>query len=220
VLKINKLIKKYDGSKQNTLNISKIIFQKSTITRLVGPNGIGKTTFLSVISGLSYFEGEIVFDDYSIHEDYQKYLAITSYIGNDFFLYDFLTGSEMINFVQSAIKVQSNIENDLMDFINESGLSEYLNIFTKDLSLGTKQKLSITLALLTHPKILLLDEPFVNLDNSSQKALIKILKLRTKKEDMLTIYATHAKEENIANLADQTARLTNDKKNGAYLIWE
>jgi len=220
VLKINKLVKKYDGSTQNTLNISEVVFKKSTITRLIGTNGIGKTTFLSVVSGLSNFEGEIIFNNCSIRENYQEYLSMTAYVGNDYFLYDFLTGSEMIRFVQNALDFNSSIKDDLMDFCSESGLSEYLNVFTKDLSLGTKQKLGIVLALLANPKVLLLDEPFVNLDELSKKALIKILKIRTKQDGLLTIYATHSLEEELENLADQTLRLTNDEKSGAYFVWE
>ncbi|MDR1013027.1 MAG: ABC transporter ATP-binding protein, partial [Lactobacillales bacterium] len=217
-LEIKKLQKTYEGSIHRVLNISDVTFSTATIIRILGINGIGKTTFLSIISGLSNFEGKISINGIEIHENYQKYLSMTAFVGNKLFLYDFLTGNEMIDFVQNAVNFQSNIDNDLWDFINKSGLSEYLNIMTKDMSLGTKQKLSIVLALLASPKVLLLDEPFVNLDEPSKKALIKILKQRSKQKEILTIYATHSKESDIEHLADKTVRLINDKKDGAYLI--
>lgn len=74
--------------------------------------------------------------------------------------------------------------------------------------------------MLVRPKLLLLDEPFVNLDENSKNALIKILQSRSNNEKMTTIYATHSKEDRIENLADQTAMLVNDKNDGAHLVWQ
>jgi ABC-type multidrug transport system ATPase subunit len=109
MLKINKLVKKYEDSDSNTLNISDVTFKPSKIIRIIGPNGIGKTTFLSVISGLSFFEGEIIFNNTSIKQNYQKYLSMISYVGNKLFLYDLLTGEEMIKFVQKMLPVHLNL---------------------------------------------------------------------------------------------------------------
>lgn len=219
MLEIKELIKKYEGSEKNTLNISKAIFKSSSITRIMGSNGIGKTTFLSVVSGLSEFEGNIILDQVSIKKNYRKYLSMISFIGNQLFLYDFLTGSEMIDFVCKMINGNGSIEEDITTFILKSKLSEYLKLFTKDMSLGTKQKLSIVLALLVFPKLLLLDEPFVNLDEPSKDALIEILKLRSQKNGAIIIYATHSNEDEIKDLADQTARLVGEK-DGADLVWQ
>jgi ABC-2 type transport system ATP-binding protein len=213
-------VKKYEGTDKNTLDISEISFKRGTITKIIGANGIGKTTFLSILAGLMDFEGKISFDKYSINEDYQKYLLVTSYIGNDLFLYDYLTGREMIYFVQKMINSKKDIDCDLINFIDESGLSEYLDIFTKEMSLGTKQKLSIVLALLVSPKVLLLDEPFVNLDDHSKIALIKLLKLKSKEDQLIIIYATHLPEDTVGELSDATIQLTKRDGEGADLVWQ
>ncbi|MDR3157213.1 MAG: ABC transporter ATP-binding protein [Lactobacillales bacterium] len=218
MLQIQQIIKKYENASYNVLNLSNFSIQSGEMIQLMGVNGVGKTTFLSVLAGLSHFEGEIILDGFSIRKDYQRYLSKISYVGNQFFLYDFLTGEEMIQLVQEMASIGSIIDEDLLFFISDSGLSGYLHLYTKEMSLGTKQKLSIFLALLISPKLFLMDEPFVNLDEPSKEALKKLLKSRSK-TGMMTIYATHSKEENFNDLADKTAYLLPHLQKGADLIW-
>lgn len=212
------MIKKYENAPCNVLNISNISIQPGEMIQLMGVNGVGKTTFLSILAGLSHFEGEIILDGFSIQKDYQRYLSKISYVGNKLFLYDFLTGEEMIQLVQEMASISSTIDENLLFFISDSGLSNYLHLYTKEMSLGTKQKLSIVLALLIYPKLFLMDEPFVNLDEISKKVLNQLLKSRCT-TGMITIYATHSKEEDLINLANKTAYLLPNFQKGADLVW-
>lgn len=218
MLKIKSVIKKYDNSSKEILNISEFCISSSSMVRICGENGIGKTTLLNILAGITSFEGDLIYDNISCKESYEEYLKLVYLVGNDMFLYDFLTGKEMIDFVKELLSDEVN-RCYVDKFIQNSGLHKYLDTFTKDMSLGTKQKLSIVLSLLCCPKILLLDEPFVNLDDESKVALADALQYLVKKYNSIVIFTTHSKEKSIERLATHTAFLVSSDTEGANLNW-
>ncbi|MBL1229296.1 ABC transporter ATP-binding protein [Enterococcus sp. BWB1-3] len=219
MLKIENVQKTYDDSDRVIINISNFSIPNTSLVKICGENGIGKTTLLNILAGVTSFEGDVINKSISCKLNYKKYLELVYLIGNELFLYDFLTGQEMISFVRKLI---SDFEsNQIVEiFIQESGLYKYISTLTKDMSLGTKQKLSIVLAMICKPHILLLDEPFVNLDDLSKTALTKALQSFVKEYNSIVIYTTHSKEKMIENLATHKAILGySDDVIGASLDW-
>lgn len=213
MLKITQIKKSFSGRK--ILNISEFSIHESSIVRISGENGTGKTTFLLILGGIDSFEGEINLEDISVKKERKKYLSNVYFVGTSLFLYDFLTGKEMLELIKDTAVVKPEIEKIVQEFLALSGLERFLGIYTREMSLGTQQKLGIAMAVLSSPKLLLLDEPFVNLDHSSKKALMTLLK-KYSQEKGIVIYSSHSEEDFLNGLDDRKLELKYDM-DGAFL---
>ncbi|MEV3223989.1 ATP-binding cassette domain-containing protein [Paenibacillus larvae] len=141
---------------------------KKSIVTLTGKNGIGKTTLLNILGGISEFEGDVLLNEISLKYHFKDYLKLTWLISNDPFLYDYLTVSEMIDFIALLSNNNTCLTTAYKDnMIEYLELTRYKSVFIKNLSLGTKQKLSFIIGFLNNPKLVLIDEPFVNFDKTS-----------------------------------------------------
>ncbi|MCC6081951.1 ABC transporter ATP-binding protein [Bacillus thuringiensis] len=182
-----------------------------SIVELVGKNGIGKSTLLNIIGGMTKFDGELILNKFSVKENFKEYIAGVSLIGNTPFLYDYLTPSETIDMVLSFLN-RERLDSSLEHLIQEIGLDKYQNTYTRELSLGTRQKLSLILALLTSPNLILLDEPFVNFDIRSRKVTLDYLKDYIIQHKAILIYATHSTDTDVANFSDKKIILKRDEQ--------
>ncbi|MES9785126.1 ATP-binding cassette domain-containing protein, partial [Bacillus thuringiensis] len=181
------------------------------ILELVGKNGIGKSTLLNIIGGMTKFDGEVILKKSSLKNDFKEYIANVSLIGNTPFLYEYLTPSETIDMVLSFIN-RTRLDSSLEHLIQEIGLDKYQNTYTRELSLGTRQKLSLILALLASPSLILLDEPFVNFDIRSRKVTLDYLKDYIIQNRSILIYATHSTDVDLANFSDGKIILKRDER--------
>lgn len=168
-------------------------FKESSITTIIGKNGCGKSTFLKIILGLRYPDGgqiKYFFNDKEI--DYDKAKSSIACSGNgEYIIQDFLV-LEYFEFLRFAyrIKKQSFIENykklltefDIKD--NEFGKK------IKDLSKGYQNLVEIFGALLINPEVIILDEPFSNLDPHFVSLLQKKL-LDLKQQNKVIILSAH-----------------------------
>lgn len=184
MIELNNLKKVY-GIK-TALSVGRMIIPERDFIGLVGNNGAGKTTMLSLIldlirpqSGWVASKGKIV----SETEDWKNYTG--SYL-NEGFLIPFLTPFEFFTFIGSLHGKNSS---DIRDFLSTNSDFYTENIdstkYIRELSAGNKNKIGILAAMLPEPEILILDEPFSNLDPGSQSWLK--MKLKSLHRDGVTI---------------------------------
>lgn len=141
------------------------------IIGLVAPNGYGKTTLFNIISNLEKPDyGEImIFSEKNNNEKIFEHLA---YLQDNRVLYDNLTAREHLAFVAACHNVE---QQELIEICDRLGMSHYLDKQVKKYSLGMKQHLLLAIALISHPRLLLLDEPLNGLDPSSVKLFREIM---------------------------------------------
>jgi len=179
---LTKTYKKFDAVKDLNLTIG-----KGEIGVLVGPNGAGKSTTIKCIAGLLKYVGNITIHGHSNKSIEGK--KIFSYVPELPGLFPLLTVREHIHFMAKAYGLD-----DYEDYANELfeifDLSDKTEKFGSELSKGMQQKLSLCCALITKPKLLLLDEPLIGLDPKAIKELRNLL-LRLKSEGVSMIVSTH-----------------------------
>lgn len=173
-----------------------IKFSSGKIYGLYGRNGSGKSVLLKIISGLYSHEGKVLYDDV----EYEKLSSLPFLRGQietpSFF--PNLTGLENLRLLA---KIQNRISDkeilkslDIVNLLNEKDkrYSEY--------SLGMKQKLGIAQAIMENPDIIILDEPFNGIENTTVKKLIEYFK--NIKKGKIIIVSTHIIDD-LKNLCDK-----------------
>jgi ABC-2 type transport system ATP-binding protein len=182
-------VKKYFG-KQVAINIPLFETNEGDIVGVIGNNGAGKTTLFKLILDVIKADTGIV---YSRNEDISttdKWKNYTSAFINEDYLIKYLTSIEYFNFIGithgfSEEKVNSEIKK-YQDFFNEEKAK-----LIRDLSKGNQYKVGIIGSIINPPKILILDEPFANLDPSSQINLVNILKKLSKDSNTIILVSSH-----------------------------
>lgn len=167
--------------------------QKGEYVALLGPNGAGKTTLMEMIEGIQHpDEGAIVINGktWKDHEhDLQRILGISL---QETHFFDKLKVKETLDLFSSFYALQRERSEEILKLIN---LEEKQNAYVKNLSGGQRQRLSLGIALINHPEILLLDEPTTGLDPTARREVWEIL-FRLKKERNITmVLTTHYMEE-------------------------
>ncbi|MDI9503154.1 MAG: ABC transporter ATP-binding protein [Bacillota bacterium] len=169
--------------------------QSRTFIALTGPNGSGKSTLLRILGGYTSYSGTIRLAEVSMDSDYEKYMAQASYISNTSFLYDYLSPTEVFDLLGELASSKPDAMEALIASVH---LTRFMHTPICQLSLGTKQKVNLIAGLFGNPRLLLMDEPFVNLDMVSRKALIRYFHDYAEKRDAIVIFAVHQPEESKA----------------------
>lgn len=161
VLKIDNLTKTY----RNGRGIKDVSFEvnKGDIFGLLGPNGSGKTTTMKIITGLSRADrGDVKIFDKSIEDDGENYMKQVGCLIEAPAVYEYLSARKNLEMVAAYYP---NIKAPrIEDILKQTGLLEYQNDKVSEYSLGMKQRLGLALALLSNPKLVILDEPANGLD--------------------------------------------------------
>lgn len=191
MIQVNNLTKTYNGV--TVLNIENLTIPKGQSFGLVGNNGAGKTTFFSLLLDLiSPSSGHITSNDVQINlsEDWKPF---TSAFIDESFLIGYLTPEEYFYFVGelrgwNKADVDAFLENYL-EFFN----GEILNNkkYLRDLSKGNSKKVGIVAALIGNPEVIILDEPFANLDPTTQIRLKKIIKTLAENPEVTILVSSH-----------------------------
>lgn len=179
LLSVKELTKSYDG----TLAVDHVSFslQEGTATALIGPNGSGKTTTLSMIAGLlKETEG-------SISRDFQTGVGFLPQYPQ------FFPWMTALEFTEMAAQI-SGVDNKkarkqsikTLEFV---GLSAAMNKKAGTFSGGMKQRLGLAQAIVHQPKLLLLDEPVSALDPTGRREIMNLLK--SLQQDTTILYSTH-----------------------------
>jgi Cu-processing system ATP-binding protein len=196
LVEINKLSKKYN--KNEILKNISLSINKGEVTAVVGPNGSGKTTLIKSILGLVKLNsGSVEVDGINIKNNF-TYKNNIGYVPQVARYPENLTGNEILSLVK---ELRTNYEFSSQKIIESFKLSEELNKPFKNLSGGTKQKVSILIALAFNPKIIILDEPTAGLDPVSS-SYFKDLILEEKEKKKTIILTSHIMSE-IQELADE-----------------
>lgn len=171
---------------------------------LVGNNGAGKTTMLSLILDLIRpTKGFVTSQGIKVSET-DKWKGYTGSYLDENFLIPFLKPVEYLEFVG---KLNGLSKADILEFLTKNKLffNEELvgsNKLIRDLSKGNKNKLGILGAFMCNPKILILDEPFANLDPTSQEWLK--MKLKSLNEEGMTLFVS---SHNINHVTEISTRI-------------
>lgn len=186
-------VSKFFGKKQVLFDIS-LDIPYSQILGLLGPSGSGKSTLVKMIAGIDVSTtGEV----YLLNEKMPKLSMMDKigYMAQSDALYDELTAEENIKFFSSMYKLSKSKQKEriteVMELVN---LSDHLKKQVKQYSGGMKRRLSLAIALVHEPPILILDEPTVGIDPVLRKSIWKELyKLQNKGTTI--IVTTHVMDE-------------------------
>ncbi|WP_368655179.1 ABC transporter ATP-binding protein [Ornithinibacillus sp. 4-3] len=162
------------GYEENVATVENIHFniEASQLLGMIGPNGAGKSTTIKTILGqVAFFEGNIE----------QKEGTTYSFIPERPIYYDELTLWEHFEFVAAVEGLGEESLIYAKQFLEKFKLIDHLHEFPRSFSKGMQQKGMIALALFTKPDILIIDEPFMGLDPSSTKLLLKLIDDECKK---------------------------------------
>ena len=178
VIQVENITKKY-GSFTAVNNISFEI-EEGEIVGFLGPNGAGKSTTMNMITGfIEPTSGKIIVDGYNISKKPKKAKRQIGYMPEGVPLYSDLTVKEFVTYMAELKGVAKKERKEkVLKVLEETGLTEVQNKLTRNLSRGYKQRVSMAGALVSNPKVIILDEPTVGLDPKQVteiRALIKEL---------------------------------------------
>jgi ABC-2 type transport system ATP-binding protein len=161
-------------------------------TALVGSNGSGKTTLLRSAAGfLPPLPGLVLIRGKSLYAGEVPISALPGSSASPDALPPLLTGWQCLE-VYAAARGLTGIDERTRTLAEELGYTPHLHKLVRACSLGMKQKLSVLMALMGQPAVVLLDEVFNGLDPGSSFALKRILSERVQKEGLTILLATHS----------------------------
>jgi ABC-2 type transport system ATP-binding protein len=153
-----------------------------------GNNGSGKSTLLKSIAGILSFEGDIAIGTVYLKSHGVSYRKLVNFAEAEPLFPEFLTGSEMIDLFAKAKGAVSGQEEDL---INEMGMKPYIHNPLGSYSSGMLKKLSLVLAFLRQPKLILLDEPLNTVDVESLEVLYRWINEKHQNEKISFLLSSH-----------------------------
>jgi len=165
---------------------------------LVGSDGAGKTTTMRLLVGaLKADSGEVNICGYDLNKQVENARAQFGYLSQRFSMYEDLTVLENIRFFAEVRGLKSNEWlprcNEILEFV---GLEKFTNRRAGQLSGGMKQKLGLASALVTRPKVLLLDEPTTGVDPVTRQDFWQlVIRLTTQADGVAVIISTPYMDE-------------------------
>lgn len=207
MLKINNLNKSY-GDKIAVKNLS-LDVENGDIYGFIGHNGAGKTTTLKAVVGIHDFDsGDIFIDGHSVKAEPIACKKITAYIPDNPDLYEFLKGDKYLDFVADMFDMPLSERRAAIErYAKGLELYDDLTSSISTYSHGMKQKLALISAFMHHPKLLVLDEPFVGLDPKASFTLKQYMKELT--DDGGAIFFSSHTLEIVQKLCNKIAIIKN-----------
>ena len=170
-----------------------LMISDGDLCAFVGLNGAGKSTTIKALMGILPFEeGEILVDGKNIKSNPVEIKKEMAYVPDNPEVYAFMKGIDYIKFILSIYGTPFD-EKEMEDFAKELGIYNALGDLVSSYSHGMKQKIVLLAAFLHHPKILVLDEPFVGLDPKATHMLKEKMKSYTEAGNTI-FFSTHVLE--------------------------
>ncbi len=194
MLRIEHYSKTYPGGKKAvddlTLHVS-----PGEIYGFIGHNGAGKTTTLRAVAGVMDFtQGSITIDGHDIKGDPVGAKQVTAFLPDNPDLYEFMKGIDYLNFIADLYDLPAKQRtDDIGKFAGAFGLTGNLGSAIGSYSHGMRQKLALISAFIRHPKLLILDEPFVGLDPAASH-LVKGYLTELCQNGSAVFFSTHVLE--------------------------
>ena len=204
LIEIEKLSKSF--GEQKVLDKIDFKLESGEIVGLIGPSGSGKSTLIKTMLGMEKAdEGEALIFDYQMPK--REILSNIGYMAQSDALYEMLTGYENIEFFGKMKGVPSDELKKEIEYIAEIvDLTNDLKKLVSKYSGGMKRRLSLAIALIGSPELLILDEPTVGIDPSLRKNIWKEL-FKQRDNGVGILVTTHVMDE--AELTDKVGLLLN-----------
>lgn len=192
-LELNQLSFKYDQT--NIIENFDLNAEKGSITAIIGESGSGKSTLLRILSGLQNahhgcfkLDDQIIFDEKTSIDTHKRRIGL---VFQDYTLFPHLTVYQNIAFGMR----QKHKKERIQTILKMVELEEDTMKYPYECSGGMQQRIALARAIANQPKLLLLDEPFSNLDQELKVRLRTQFIDWAKQEDITLIWVTHDIEE-------------------------
>jgi ABC-2 type transport system ATP-binding protein len=188
VLEIKGLTKAYKN-KRGIWDIN-LEINRGDIFGFLGPNGAGKTTAMKIMTGLMKADsGDVKIFGHSINDNFEKAMQKVGCIIETVESYSYLSAFENL---KQFSRYYNNIDDKRIDEVLEiTGLLKYKSEKTKNFSLGMKQRLGISAAILSKPELIILDEPLNGLDVEGMVEMRKLIKRLSDEEHTTFFISSH-----------------------------
>lgn len=202
---ISNLSSKYDD--KSVIDNLSLSLEKNEIVALLGPSGCGKTTLLRTIAGLQPItSGQIQLGEDTISTPIKSVASEKRNVGmifQDYALFPHLSVANNIAFgLHKLPKIQQHgIVEEMLRLVKLQGYGER---YPHELSGGQQQRVAIARALAYKPRLMLLDEPFSNIDSQSRGEIMIEMRQILKEQQVPAVFVTHSKDEAFA-FADKIA---------------
>ncbi|MGB0523679.1 MAG: ABC transporter ATP-binding protein [Flammeovirgaceae bacterium] len=212
LLELNGLSKKYAGNQDFAVDQVSLSIHQGEIIALLGESGSGKTTLLRLIAGFERAQsGNLTVNNQTLIDSTRFLPPEKRNIGmvfQDYALFPHMTVVQNVAYGIKKNKAQkSTIVHEMLALV---GLVELANRYPHQLSGGQQQRIALARALATKPHLLLLDEPFSNLDEGLKEQVRNDLKNILKQSGITAIFVTHDTRDALA-VADRIAILKDGK---------
>lgn len=196
--------------KQVLFDINLKIFS-GEIVLMTGPSGSGKTTLLTLVGGLrSPQAGSLKVLGKELYGAKPKdFVLLRRNIGYIFQAHNLLSCLTARQNVQMSLELHPEIEENLREkaaeILTAVGLEGHVDYYPENLSGGQKQRVAIARALVSHPQLVLADEPTAALDSKSGRDVVEIMQHLAKKQGCTILLVTH--DNRILDIADRIVHL-------------
>ncbi len=191
---------RYPRAARDALNIDAELPGRGIIA-VYGPSGAGKTSLLRCIAGLERAEGELRIGD-QVWQDGRRRLPThrraLGYVFQEASLFPHLTAAANLRYAERRAGADPALRGDILRLMGLDGL---LARYPHQLSGGERQRVAISRALLSRPRLLLMDEPLAALDSARRREILPYLDALHRNLDLPILYVTHSLDE-VARLAD------------------
>ena len=191
MISFNNLKKSY--SRNVVLEINSLDIPTGQAFGLVGNNGAGKTTLFSLLLDLiKPTKGKVINNNIDVKES-EDWKSFTSAFLDESFLISYLLPEEYFYFIGDLRGVSKREVDSFLNQFEDLFNGEILGgkKYIRDLSKGNQKKVGIIAALIGSPKIIILDEPFANLDPTTQIRLKKIIKKLAQERETTVLVSSH-----------------------------